>query len=152
MSARLRLGLVCSAGGHLDQLYALRAWWSQHDRFWVCHDLPDARARLAGERVYWAFHPTQRSPLALARNAALAARVLCAERPDAVVSNGAGVGVPFLWVGRATGAICVFVEVADRVDHASLSGRLVRPVVHAVGLPVAAQLGVYPEGVVLEAP
>jgi hypothetical protein len=141
--------LVASSGGHLAQLWWMRPWWSRHERVWVTFDRPDARARLEGERVVWAHHPTNRDLPNLARNLRLAARVLRRERPDLVVSTGAGVGVPFLWLARAHGARSVFVEVFDRVDAPSLTGRLVGPVVDVIVLQREAQRAIYPRGVVL---
>jgi hypothetical protein len=146
---RYKIGLVCSSGGHLAQLWALRTWWSAHDRFWVCLDKPDARERLAGERVYWAHGPTNRSLWNLARNTGLAPWVLGKERPDLLVSNGAGVALPFFLVGNALGVRLVYVEVPDRVDVPSMTGRLVAPLVDRMVLPTAEQRAIYPDGVVL---
>ena len=147
--SRLRIGLVCSSGGHLAQLYGLRSWWSRHDRFWVTLDKPDARALLEGERVHWAHGPTNRHVGNLVRNAFVAHRVLREERPDVLVSNGAGVALPFFGIAGALGLRLVWVEVPDRVDAPSLTGRLVRPLVDRVVLPSSAQLSAYPEGIVL---
>jgi beta-1,4-N-acetylglucosaminyltransferase len=144
-----RVGLVCSAGGHLAQLWALRAWWSGVDRFWVCLDKPDARERLAGERVYWVRGPTNRSVARAVRNAFYAAGVLAKERPDVLVSNGAAVAVPFFAVGRAIGSGLVWIEVPDRIYGPSLTGRLVRRWVDRVVVPDPAQIAAYPGAVVV---
>lgn len=141
--------LVASPGGHLQQLVWMRPWWELHDRVWVTADVPDARAMLAGERIVFAAHPTNRSVRALARNLVLARRVLAEERPDVVVSTGAGVAVPFLWLARRHGARGVFVEPYDRVDGPSLSARLVAPFVDAMVLQREEQRAFHPRGVVL---
>jgi UDP-N-acetylglucosamine:LPS N-acetylglucosamine transferase len=141
--------LVSSAGGHLEQLLRLRPTWDGWDRVWVTLDKPDARARLVGERVVWAHGPTNRSLGNLLRNGALAARVLRAERPDVVLSNGAGVAPPFFWVAAAMGIPTVFLEVVDRIERPSLAGRLVRPVASAIVLTKTSQRAFYPDGVVL---
>jgi UDP-N-acetylglucosamine:LPS N-acetylglucosamine transferase len=146
---RLQVGLICSSGGHLTQLLALRPWWEKHDRFWVCFDTPDARDRLAGERVWHAWHPTNRNPANLLRNLRLALRVLAAEEPDLLVSDGAGVALPFFALGRAAGVPLVWLEVYDRVDRPSLTGRLVRPWADLVVLQWEEQRAAYPEGVVV---
>ena len=145
----MKVGFVCSAGGHQTQLWWLRRWWREHTRFWVTFDLPDARGRLAEERVYWGHHPTNRHLLHFARNLALARRVLEHERPDVLVSNGAGIAVPFFLVGRAMGIGLVFTEVYDRIDEPSLTGKLVRPLADEIVLQWEAQLSAYPEGRVL---
>lgn len=145
----MKVGLVCSSGGHLTQLWWLRDFWGANDRFWVTFDTPDATARLAQERVIWAAHPTNRSARNLLRNARLAWTVLRAERPDVLVSTGAGVAVPFFVVGRLLGIPLVFIEVYDRIERPSLTARLVRPLVDRMVLQWEAQRAFFPEGVVL---
>ncbi len=144
-----KIAIVCSTGGHLAQMVRLEPWWSLHERFWVTFDKPDAADRLAGERVFHAHHPTTRNLPNLARNTRMAARLLRTERPDLIVSNGAGLALPFFWLGRAMGVPTMFVEVYDRIDTASLTGRLVSPVASKVVLQWPEQLAHYPEGVVL---
>jgi len=126
-NSRIKILMVCSAGGHLDQLLQLRTWWQNHDRSWVTFDLPDARSKLAGETLIPAHHPTTRNLLNLARNTPLALRVIRRFKPDVVISNGAGVAVPFFLMARAMNIPTVYIEVYDRVDSHTLTGRLVGP-------------------------
>ncbi len=150
MEAPLRLLLVCSSGGHLAQLHCLDAWWRRHDRAWVTFDKPDARSLLSDERVHWGHHPTNRNLPNLLRNTLLAWKVLRAERPDVIVSNGAGLAVPFLWLGKLLfGAVTVYIEVYDRIDTPTLTARLVRPVLDRMVLQWEEQRASYPEGIVL---
>ena len=123
--------LVASSGGHLLELLQLADAFDRGRRHWVTFDKPDARALLAGESVTPAHHPTNRSLRNLLRNAMLALRLLRRLRPAAVVTTGAGVAVPFCWLGRAFGARVVYVESLARVSDLSLTGRLVRPVTHS---------------------
>jgi UDP-N-acetylglucosamine:LPS N-acetylglucosamine transferase len=125
----LRLLLVSSTGGHLLQLVALREAWDGFDRVWVTFDAGDSRALLAGERVVHAHSPTNRNVPNLLRNLRLALRVVRRERPAVIVTTGAGVAVPFCWVGRLFGARVVYVESLTRIDGPSLTYRLIRPVV-----------------------
>jgi len=125
--SRLHIMFVASNGGHLAQLFQLNSWWRQHERTWVTFDVPDARSKLLGERVVHAYHPTTRNLGNLARNTLLARRVIAAERPDVVVSTGAGVALPFFVFARMWGIPTVYLEVYDRVDSRSLTGRLCRP-------------------------
>lgn len=125
--------LVCSTGGHLLQLVALRDAWEGFSRVWVTFDKSDARSLLADERVTFAHGPTNRNFGLLAvrnlvRNGVLALRLVRAVRPKVVLTTGAGVAVPFAWVGRLLGARVVYVESLTRIDHPSLSCRLIAPV------------------------
>ena len=124
--------LVCSSGGHLQQLYALRLAWEGFSRVWVTFDRSDSRSLLAGETVVHAHGPTNRSARALLLNLGLAVRVLVRDRPRAILTTGAGVAVPFVWIGRLLGARVVYVESATRIASPSLSLRLVRPFVSQI--------------------
>lgn len=119
--------LVCSSGGHFKALCQLRPFWEQHDRLWVTFRTATTEAELEGERVCWAYSPTNRNLPNLVRNLLLAAQVLVQERPSLVVSTGAGVAVPFLILARLLGRQVVFIESVTRIDTLSLSARLVRP-------------------------
>lgn len=130
---RADLLLVCSTGGHLLQLVALRGAWEGFSRVWVTFDKSDARSLLVDERVVFAHGPTNRNFGLLAvrnllRNALTAVRLLRAVRPRVVLTTGAGVAVPFAWVGRLLGARVVYVESLTRIERPSLSCRLIAPV------------------------
>ncbi len=146
--SRYRVMLVCSSGGHLAQLLKLRGWWSHHDRTWVCFDTPDALGALEGERLVRCHFPTTRNIPNLVRNMFLALGTLRAERPDVIVSDGAGVAVPFFWLGRLFGARTVYLEVYDRIDSATMTGRLVGPVTDLFLVQWDEQLANYPDAVV----
>lgn len=146
MAGRL---LVASSGGHLAHLLWLRPWWEQGERAWVTFDTPDAVAALAGERVYFAASPTNRNLPNLLRNAGLAARVLAEVQPDLVLTTGAGVAIPFLVAAKALGVPTAFLEVFDRVDRPSLTGRLMAGLVDELLLQWPQQRLAYGRGVVL---
>ncbi|QEC50086.1 UDP-N-acetylglucosamine--LPS N-acetylglucosamine transferase [Baekduia soli] len=120
--------LVCSSGGHLLQLVGLDAAFRDFPRLWVTFDKPDAHALLAGEQVLYAHGPTNRNIPNLLRNLRLARRVLVTRRPRAIVSTGAGVAVPFAWLGRLMGIPVVYIESVTRISSLSLSGRMIAPV------------------------
>ena len=122
--------LVCSTGGHLLQLVSLRRAWEGTSNAWVTFDKSDARSLLAGERVLYAHGPTNRDVGNLLRNLRLAWTLLRRLRPRVIVTTGAGVAVPFCWIGRALGARVVYVESLSRITEAlaqlpdDLAGRL----------------------------
>jgi UDP-N-acetylglucosamine:LPS N-acetylglucosamine transferase len=122
--------LVASSGGHLLQLVHLSSGLPDLEWHWVAFDTPDARQLLAGRHVLHAHHPTNRNLRNLARNTILAWRVVRRTRPKVAISTGAGVAVPFLWMARIYGARVIYVESFARTAGLSLTGRLVRPVVH----------------------
>jgi UDP-N-acetylglucosamine:LPS N-acetylglucosamine transferase len=75
-----------------------------------------------------AYGPTNRNIPNLLRNLRLAWRVLRRERPSAILTTGAGVAVPFAWIGRVLGVPTIYIESVTRIDGLSLSARLIKPV------------------------
>lgn len=124
----LKVCLVGSSGGHLTHLYMLKPFWSSKERFWVTFDKEDARSLLKGETVYPCYFPTNRNIKNLIRNTVLAIRILRKERPDLIVSSGAAVAVPFFYIGKLMGKKVIYIEVYDRIDKPTLTGRLVYPI------------------------
>lgn len=125
--SKTKVCIPTSSGGHLTHMRMLMPLLDQAaDRFWVTFDKEDANTALAGERVYHCYFPTNRNIRNTVRNTLLAIRVLRRERPDLILSSGAAVAVPFFLVGKLLGAKTVYVEVFDRVDAPTLTGRLVR--------------------------
>lgn len=120
--------LVGSSGGHLAQLLSLAPLWARENRSYVTFDTVDATSLLADEQVTWAYHPTTRNVRNLLRNSVLAVRELRRRRPDVVVSTGAAVAFPFFVAARLMGIPTVYLEVYDRIDSPTLTGRLCRPV------------------------
>lgn len=146
---RTRILLVCSSGGHLLQLYRLKPWWVRHDRSWVCFRMPDSTSMLAGEDVAWAYHPTTRNIPNLLRNLWLAWGVLRRERPEVIVSSGAGVAIPFFVLGRLFRIKTVYIEVYDRIDLATVTGKVCYPLSDLFLLQWEEQRRFYPRGKVI---
>jgi Oligosaccharide biosynthesis protein Alg14 like len=142
----VRVLLVSSSGGHLLQLYRLEPWWRNQERLWVTFDTPDATSLLAGEEAVWAFRPTTRNLRNLARNTVLAWKVLRSYRPSLIVSTGAGVAFPFFVLGRLRRIQTVYVEVSDRIDLPTLTGRLCYPLSNLFLVQWDEQRRIYPRG------
>ena len=124
----MKICLVGSSGGHLTHLYQLNKFWKNKNRFWVTFDKEDARSILENEKVYNCYYPTNRNLKNLIRNTFVALKVLKKERPDIIISSGAAIAVPFFYLGKIFGAKTVYIEVFDRIDKPTLTGKLVYPV------------------------
>ena len=143
----MKICLVGSSGGHLTHLMLLEKFWKKHDRFFVTFDKLDSRSVLKNEKKYWCYFPTNRNIKNLIRNTYLAFKVLRKERPDVIISSGAAVAVPFFYVGKLFGAKTVYIEVYDRIDIPTLTGRLVYPVTDKFILQWEEQKDFYKKGI-----
>lgn len=124
----LKVCLIGSSGGHLTHLYMLKPFWKNKNRFWVTFDKEDAKSLLENEKVYPCYYPTNRSIKALIKNLKVAYKVLKKEKPDLIISSGAAVAVPFFYIGKIMGAKLIYIEVFDRLDKPTMTGRMVYPI------------------------
>ncbi|MDB1565704.1 PssD/Cps14F family polysaccharide biosynthesis glycosyltransferase [Lacticaseibacillus paracasei] len=124
----MKICLVGSSGGHLTHLYMLKPIWENQEHFWVTFPKEDAKSLLKGERMYPCFFPTNRNLRNLIRNTFLALKILRREKPDLIISSGAAVAVPFFYIGKIFGAKTIYIEVFDRMDRPTVTGKLVHPV------------------------
>jgi beta-1,4-N-acetylglucosaminyltransferase len=125
-----RILLVCSPGGHLQQMLALKPAWQDFQVSWATLPSSDVDHILMNEDVSLGHGPTNRDLRNLLKNLRFAPRVLRAKRPDVILSTGAGLAVPFFLVGRLMGIRLVYVESLTRTEGLSLSGRMVAPLAH----------------------
>lgn len=145
---KMKVCLVGSSGGHLTHLYLLKPFWNDKERFWVTFDKEDARSVLKDERkVYHCFFPTNRNLKNLIKNTWLAFKVLRKERPDVIISSGAAVAVPFFYLGKLLGAKTVYIEVFDRIDAPTMTGKLVYPVTDKFIVQWEEMKKVYPKAI-----
>ena len=143
----IKVCLVGSSGGHLTHLYMLKSFWQDKDRFWVTFDKEDALSLLKEEKMYTCYYPTNRNLKNLIKNTFLAIKVLSKEKPDLIISSGAAVAVPFFYIGKLLGAKLIYIEVFDRIDKPTMTGKMVYPIVDRFIVQWEEQKKVYPKAI-----
>ena len=143
----MKICLVGSSGGHLTHLYMLKPFWENKNRFWVTFDKEDAKSILSGEKVYSCYFPTNRNLKNLIRNTFLAVKILRKEKPDLLISTGAAVAVPFFYIAKLMGKKVIYIEVYDRIDKPTLTGRMVYPIAESFIVQWEEQKQVYKKAV-----
>lgn len=145
----MKVCLVGSSGGHLTHLYMLKPFWQDKERFWVTFPKADAESILQDERMIPCHYPTNRNLKNLIKNTFLAWKVLRKEKPDVIISSGAAVAVPFFYLGKLFGAKTVYIEVFDRIDGSTMTGKLVHPITDLFIVQWEEMLQVYPKAICL---
>lgn len=156
MSNRLKICLACSGGGHLRQLLLLRDFLSNHDVFLITARTPLAES-VAGElRVEYvediALGLLKKSPKAwwaFLKNLLATIRILARERPDVVLSSGAGTALNAIFCSRLLGSRCIFLETFAHSQTPSLTGRLAARWVNAHLVQWKALLERFPSAVLV---
>lgn len=157
--ARLRICLAGSGGGHVRQLLDLEAVWSSHDHFVVTEDTALGRTLAKSHRTYFVPHfawgqAKFGAPVRMIGNAITGLfrtlSILLRERPDVVISTGAGaVAFAVLW-GRLLGARVVVIESFARFEGPSLFGRIAAPLAHDVVVQSEKLSEYYPRAAVFD--
>ena len=126
MGKKIKIGLIASRGGHLFQLNQLKPFWKKYNRFWVTDRGLDTDYFLKNEKRYFGFFPDSRNIINAVRNLFLAVRILRKEKPDILLSGGAGVAIPFFIIGKLFFKTkLIFIESFDFVSYPSLTGKIV---------------------------
>ena len=139
--------LVGSSGGHLTHLYLLKPFWEERERFWVTFGKEDAKSILEDEKMYACYFPTNRNIKNLIKNTFLAIKIIKKEKPKLIISSGAGAAVPFFYIGKIFGAKTIFIEVFDRIDKPTITGKLVYPVTDIFIVQWEEMKKVYPKAI-----
>jgi len=119
-----KIALITSRGGHLFQLYQLKPWWQKFPHFWVTATGQDVDSLLKNEKVYYGHFPEQRHLINAVKNLILAIKILFKEKPQVLVSCGAGIAPPFFLIGKIFGLKLIYLEPIDFIAYPTLTGRL----------------------------
>lgn len=135
-SSALRLCLAASGGGHVRQLLDLQPVWSRFDYFFVTEDTSLGRSLADHHPAHFVTHyalgqAKLGAPFKMIRacvkNLIQSIRIVWRERPDVVISTGAGAVFWVALLARIIGARFVLIESFARFEQPSKFGRLARP-------------------------
>lgn len=146
-SNKMKVCLVGSSGGHLTHLHMLKPFWENREHFWVTFNKEDANSLLKNQHVIHCYYPTNRNIKNLMKNTFLAYKTLLKEKPDIIISSGAAVAIPFFYIGKLMKKKLIYIEVYDRIDKHTITGRLVYPIADVFIVQWDEQLKVYPKAV-----
>ena len=133
---RLKVCLAASGGGHFRQLLDLEPVWSQHDYLFISEDTPLTRSIAEEHPVRFVPHfalgqirhgAPIRMVLAAVRSFFVSASIMLRERPNVVITTGAGAVVFLVLWARLLGAKVVLVETFARFDGPSWFARIAAP-------------------------
>jgi len=122
----IKVCIASSAGGHLTETIKI-ARALKYDTFFISFNAPNLRTNLKDFRYYTVTDP-ERNPLKLVVAFFQTLKIMMRERPDAVITSGAGVALPACYIGKLMGAKLIYVECGCRVETASVTGRLLYPI------------------------
>lgn len=132
----VRICLAASGGGHLRQLLDLEPVWAAQDHFFLTEDTALGQSIARDHRSHFLAHvalgqarlghPVHMAKAAL-RNFAESVRAIWTEKPDLIISTGAGAVFFACLLGKMRGARFILIDSFARFDRPSVFARLARP-------------------------
>jgi beta-1,4-N-acetylglucosaminyltransferase len=119
----MKIGLVCSHGGHLTELLELQSAWEGHETFYITYH----SKRVLPGRTFTYGNLTEK-PLRVIPMFFSVLRLLARERPDWIISNGAEIAIPVFFAAWLLGIKTMYIEASCRVKTSSFTGRIVYPI------------------------
>ena len=119
---QLKICIVSSCGGHLTEVRCLKPAFEGYEHFYVLNEKVALPSDMEGKTL---FITHAERDWRILKNVWEAIAILARERPQVILSTGAGPVVPFALIGRLFfGTRVVFVETITRIDRPSLTARL----------------------------
>ncbi len=125
--SNLKICIACSPGGHLVQAKQLAKAYEKYDHFYFTFSGGVAEQMNQTSRVRHIPNIVRRNPLSWFIGAVLSAYVAISEKPDIVITTGAGVVVFFCVFCKLIGSKIVFIESMARIERPTLTARMLYP-------------------------
>lgn len=134
---KLKLALCASGGGHVRQVLDLEDVWRVHDFFFVTEDLALGRSIAKQHPAFFVAHYALgqarlgapfRMLLAAVQNLLQSFLIIYRQRPDVVLTTGAGSMFFMLLFGRLSGAKIVLIDSFARFRAPSAFARIAGPI------------------------
>ena len=129
---KLKICIVASAGGHLQECNKLFPIFSKYDYFYITFAKKDIAKSLKG-RVYIVTNPDIRNPKlgikAVIKNFFEVLKILIKEKPHVVITSGASIAIPVCLLAKILFRTkIIFIETISRFYKPSLTGRILYPI------------------------
>lgn len=119
----MKICVICSAGGHLTEVLQVREAFENYSHFFVTFNRADVKHKLKRKKVYFICDP-KRSPLKFLKNFIQSLKIFLREKPDVIISTGAGMALPMLFIAKIFGKKIIYIESMAAVYKPSFTGRV----------------------------
>jgi UDP-N-acetylglucosamine:LPS N-acetylglucosamine transferase len=148
MTNKQKICIITSKGGHLYQIYQLNSLFKKYVHFWITFHGKDTDFYLTKDQVYYAHYPESRNAINFIKNLFLAFKIFLKEKPNIIISCGAGIAVPFFLVGKYIFHIkTIYIESYDFIKYPSLTGKILYPVTDLFLIQHQCQNNWYPNAI-----
>ena len=120
----MKICIACSAGGHLLESFRLLPVVQKYDFFYFTFFVEHLKRTLSKYRVYFTVNP-RRNLIKYLKVIFDSFRALIKERPNVIISTGAGITVPICLLGKLFFRTkLIYIECSAQVTKPSYTGRV----------------------------
>ena len=127
MLSSIKICLTCSAGGHRLQLLQLENFYKKYDHFFLTFKERTTIKLTENNRVYFIINP-RRNPIKWFIAFLQSILVFLKEKPTVIISTGAGVTIPIIYLAKFFGKKTIYIESFSRIIKPSMAGIVAYPV------------------------
>ena len=126
-----KIGIVCSHGGHLEDVLTIFQAFKDHKVFLVSYDMPTLKGfQYPGiEKLYYIKYfgdSVAKIFPSLLLSCLTYLRIFLKERPQIIFSTGSEIAIPAFYIGKFLfGAKLIYLEQFTRVDNSSLTAKCI---------------------------
>jgi len=124
---RLKICVACSTGGHLVEARQLAPVYEKYNHFYFTFSGGVAEELKKTSRVRDIPNIVRYNPLSWIIGAVMSGYIALIERPDVVITTGAGIVVFFCAFAKLLGAKLIFIESMARIERPTLTARMLYP-------------------------
>lgn len=119
----VNIALVCTKGGHFEQMTNLSEFYNCYDHFWITNRNQQTESQLKNERVFYVEMAHFKKPWTYLKQMAPVMKVFTREKPTHVLSTGSGrtALIPFL-LSRLLKKRFIYIDTFSRVNGHSKFG------------------------------
>lgn len=124
----MKICIACSAGGHLTEILHIKKCYSKYPHFFITFKRMDTAEIGKREKTYFVEDPG-RSVIKFLKCTFQSFKILLIEKPNVIITTGAGVAVPACYLGKLFfNSKVVYIESICRIEEPSLVGRVLYPI------------------------
>jgi len=131
--SKKKIALICSMGGHFEQLTNLSELYNEYERFWITNKNKQTESYLKNETAYYIYQAHFKKPWTYLTQFPFFIKVLLKERPTTIISSGGGITclIPFL-LSYLFGIKFIYIDTFSRVHGFTKFGKFVNSLNHLV--------------------
>ena len=120
----MKIGLICSHGGHLTEILYLLEAFEGHEIFFITYE--NFRTKDLNYKKYL-LENIGTNPIKMSKSFLQMFKILSKEKPDTIISTGSEIAIPAFIIAKFLKIRTIFIESWCRVKTKSGTGKIVYP-------------------------